>query len=129
MKQLTRKLRAKQTDAERNLWGYLRNRELCGFKFHRQHAIGCYVADFYCPEARLVIEVDGGQHAEQTLKDQKRTFHLNQLGCKVIRFWDHEVLQETESVLDAIRSALTLTPALSLKGRGGNMPKGRDSAE
>ncbi len=71
MKQLARKLRIQQTDAEIKLWDALRNRQVSGLKFRRQHFIGPYILDFYCPERRLVIEVDGGQHAEQLDKDHK----------------------------------------------------------
>ncbi len=107
MEQVARRLRKGQTDAEKRLWNHLRDRQLSGFKFRRQHEIGPYVADFCCPQKKLVLELDGGQHAEQVLKDQKRTAYLNQMGYQVLRFWDHEVLQEPDSVLEAIRLILT----------------------
>ncbi|MBI1977746.1 MAG: endonuclease domain-containing protein [Candidatus Omnitrophica bacterium] len=94
MKQLARKLRVEQTDAEHKLWNYLRNRQISNLKFRRQHVIGSYIMDFCCIEKKLVIEVDGGHHAEgkQLLKDEKRTAYLVQMGYQVLRFWDHEVL-------------------------------------
>lgn len=107
MKQWVRRLRKEQTDVEKKLWAHLRDRELSGFKFRRQHEIGPYVADFCCLQKKLVIEVDGGQHAGQVLKDRIRTDSLNQMGYQVLRFWDHEVLQELDSVLESIRLALT----------------------
>ncbi len=104
--QFVRKLRVEQTDAEHKLWDALRNRQISHFKFRRQHPIGPYIVDFYCAERGLVIEVDGGQHAQGILKDQKRTDYLTQMGCRVLRFWDHEVLLELDSVLEAIRLVL-----------------------
>ena len=106
MKQFARRLRKEQTDAERKLWFALRNRQLSSFKFRRQHEMGPYIADFCCPQRKLVVELDGSQHAEQALKDQKRTLDINQMGYQVLRFWDHEVLQELDTVLEAIRLAL-----------------------
>lgn len=106
MKALTRRLRREQTDAEKKLWIHLRDRLLSGFKFRRQHEIGPYVADFCCPGKKLIIELDGSQHMEQALKDQRRTDFLHRKGYQVLRFWDHEALQEPDSVLEAIRLAL-----------------------
>ena len=110
MKELTRKLRKEQTDTEMKLWNVLRNRELSGFKFRRQHEIGPYVVDFCCSEKKFIIEVDGGHHMEQISKDQQRTDYLNQLGYQVLRFWDHEVLEELDSVLESIRIHLMNDP-------------------
>jgi very-short-patch-repair endonuclease len=88
-----------------------------GLKFRRQHPIAPYVLDFYCAEAHLGIELDGGQHNEpQSLeRDQERTAYLEAHGVKVLRFWNHEVLQETEAVLRQLCDTLTqtLTPPLS----------------
>ena len=118
-------LRRKETDAERKLWQNLRGRQLGGYKFRRQHSLGSPIADFYCPERKLVIELDGGQHLTESLKDAHRTKELNQMGCRVIRFWDHEVLQEIDAVLEAIRLHLSdpHPHPLPLRGRGGK--KGR----
>ena len=107
MKEFVRRLRKEQTDAERKLWLALRGRRLEHFKFRRQHSLGPYIADFCCPEKRIIIEVDGGQHTQQILKDQKRTKFLNQKGYQVLRLWDHEVLQSLDSVLEKIYLTLT----------------------
>jgi len=111
------------TDAERLLWQHLRNRQLGMYKFRRQHPVGPYIVDFVCLEKKLVIEVDGGQHAEQTEPDAKRSDYLKEKGYRVIRFWNNEVLKETEAVLSVIFSSLDgnvipRTPALSPGGEG-----------
>jgi very-short-patch-repair endonuclease len=98
-----RLLRKHQTDAETRLWHCLRNRQLLGLKFRRQHAIDHYIVDFVCADLKLVVEIDGGQHAENYQYDQRRTAHLESLDYKVIRFWNNEVLTETEAVLESIR--------------------------
>jgi very-short-patch-repair endonuclease len=95
-----RALRTTGTDAEHKLWYHLRARRLNGFKFRRQHPVAPYVADFYCDELRLVIELDGSQHSEEI--DSTRTHALERQGLLVLRFWDNQVLQETEAVLEAI---------------------------
>lgn len=93
-------------EAEQLLWSLLRNRRLAGAKFRRQHPIGRYIMDFYCHEKKLVIELDGGQHSEQQDYDQRRDIYLNQLGIRVLRFWNNQMLQETESVLEKIYHTL-----------------------
>ncbi|WP_216369802.1 endonuclease domain-containing protein [Ramlibacter montanisoli] len=111
-----RELRKTSTDAETILWFRLRNRQLLDLKFRRQRPIGKYVADFACLEIGLVIELDGGQHLDQIAYDAKRTEEMKQLGFETLRFWDHEVLQETDAVMERIRQfAETLTPTLSRK--------------
>lgn len=95
-------LRKQLTDAERRLWYHLRSRRLSGYKFRRQHPVGPYFADFACLEAGLIVEVDGGQHADQHDSDARRTAYLQSQGFKVLRFWNHEVLGDTEAVLQAI---------------------------
>ncbi|MFH1137463.1 MAG: DUF559 domain-containing protein [Pseudomonadota bacterium] len=97
-----RSLRKEQTDAEGRLWRLLRDRRLAGKKFRRQHPFPPYIVDFYCHEAKLVIEVDGGQHAETRRHDAIRSAFLEQSGLRVIRFWNNEVLQCNEDVLEAI---------------------------
>src|SRR5262245_48292532 len=94
-----RHLRRDQTDAERKLWARLRDRQLFGAKFRRQHPIGRFVADFCCAERLLVVELDGGQHATQREADRRRSDFFAAKGYRVIRFWDHEVLQEADAVL------------------------------
>ena len=117
-----RHLRRRQTDAERRLWHHLRTRRLGGHKFRRQHTIGKYIVDFYCEDARLVIELDGGGHNEPQQKayDKRRTSTLEQLGLTVLRFWNHELLLNTEQVLEVILEALenVPSPCPSPRGRG-----------
>ena len=101
---LSRSIRKKQTPAETLLWSLLRNRELNGLKFRRQYPVGNYILDFYCPEKKLAIEVDGGQHMVNKQQDQTRTLALEKRGIKVIRFTNDEVLTNIESVLDVINN-------------------------
>jgi len=104
--QRARALRRRMTDAERLLWRHLRNRELGGWKFRRQYPVGPFIVDFICVEKNVVIEVDGGQHAENEALDLQRSAYLNKMGYRVLRFWNNEVLQETEAVLTAIFAIL-----------------------
>jgi very-short-patch-repair endonuclease len=104
--QRARALRKRLTDAERRLWHHLRNRELGGCKFRRQYPVGPFIVDFICVEKNLVIEVDGGQHAENEEQDLQRSAYLNKMGYRVCRFWNNQVLQETEAVLEAIFAIL-----------------------
>ena len=101
-----RALRQRLTDAERLLWRHLRNRELGGWKFRRQYPVGPYIVGFICVEKNLVIEVDGGQHQENEELDAQRSAYLNKMGYRVFRFWNNQVLQETEAVLEAIFAIL-----------------------
>ncbi|MDH2385144.1 endonuclease domain-containing protein [Bradyrhizobium sp. CER78] len=102
---LARRLRANQTDAEIALWKHLRNRQIDGHKFARQVPIGNYICDFACREKRLVIEVDGGQHAGSAA-DAIRDRYLADEGYRVLRFWNNEVLGNIEGVLTTIEAAL-----------------------
>jgi very-short-patch-repair endonuclease len=100
-----KKLRSNMTDAERRLWYRLRAHRFGGIKFKRQVPIGPYVADFACLNRRLVLEIDGGQHAESEtdcLRDQR----LREAGFKVLRFWNNDVLARTDTVLELIMDAL-----------------------
>ena len=90
----------------KKLWRVLRSRRFEGFKFRRQHVVGPYIADFCCLSKRLIIELDGGQHASQVDSDQIRTKFLKQKGYRVIRFWDHDFLKNAEAVLTAIAEKL-----------------------
>ncbi len=103
-----RKLRKQSTDTERHLWRHLRDRQIEGFKFRRQHAIGKYVVDFVNLERKVVIELDGGQHAFNP-GDRVRDEWLRAEGYEVLRFWDNQVFCSLEGVLEDIRNAL-LTP-------------------
>ena len=97
-----RNLRKNMTPAEQTLWKHLRGKRLAGYRFRRQQPLGQYILDFVCVDAKLVIEIDGGQHAEQTAYDETRTRYLQNLGFTVIPFWNNEVLQQTDAVLTAI---------------------------
>ena len=101
-----KELRKSQTDAERTLWRHLRSQQLSGFKFRRQQPIGTYIADFVCFEQQLIIEIDGGQHANQAEYDSARTQWLESQGFRVMRFWNNQVLRETDGVVAVILEAL-----------------------
>ncbi len=101
-----REMRKGQTDAEQLIWHLLRGRQIAHAKFRRQHPIGRYILDFYCDEHKLAIELDGGQHAEQINYDETRTAFFSAQGIRVLRFWNNQVLQETENVMEAIWQAL-----------------------
>jgi very-short-patch-repair endonuclease len=88
------------TDAEKVMWSQFRNRRFRGLKFKRQWTIGVHVVDFCCIERRLVVEIDGGQHSSD--RDAPRTRILNELGYRVVRFWNNEVLQNLDGVLEAL---------------------------
>jgi very-short-patch-repair endonuclease len=104
--QRPRRLRNDSTDAERHLWRHLRNRQLQGCKFRRQHPFGGFILDFACLERKLVIELDGGQHADETAYDLTRTQRLEQAGFVVLRFWNNEVFENVEGVVEVILDAL-----------------------
>ena len=101
-----RRLRGGQTDAEQKLWHHLHNRHPQGWKFRRQHEIDRYIADFACPDAGLLVELDGSQHGGQRAYDEARTRKLESMGYRVLRFWDNEALTNIEGVLEVILEAL-----------------------
>ncbi|HEV7291171.1 MAG TPA: endonuclease domain-containing protein [Devosia sp.] len=103
--QATKMLRANMTDAERKLWARLRNRQFLGFKFVRQHPVGPYIADFACRDADLIVELDGGQHADNR-EDLLRTQALREHGYSLIRFWNDEVLTNIDGVLTVLMEHL-----------------------
>jgi very-short-patch-repair endonuclease len=105
-----RALRSRMTNAERKLWYALRDRRFQSFKFRRQVPIGRFIADFVCFEARLLIEVDGGQHAD-SLRDQYRDRWFAANGFRVLRFWNNDVLSNLEGVLTVLSGALDVEPA------------------
>ncbi|MBS0194615.1 MAG: endonuclease domain-containing protein [Proteobacteria bacterium] len=119
-----RRLREQMTDAERRLWTVLRGRALLGRKFRRQYPIAGHIVDFVCIDARMVIEVDGGQHADARSADAARTARIEALGYKVIRFWNHDVLQNIEGVYQVIERELCgrqpTPPQPSPASRGGS---------
>jgi len=99
-----RRLRREQTDVERKLWYALRDRRLGEFKFRRQQPIGPYTVDFFCSDAKLIIELDGSQHAEaeNREKDEKRTEFLESRGYKVLRFWNCDLIENMDGVIETI---------------------------
>lgn len=107
----SRELRKNMTDAEKKLWYHLRNRQFEGLKFRRQHQIRNYIVDFICLEKKIVIEVDGSQHIENTTYDSKRTKWLERQGFKVIRVWNNNVLNQIEFVLDMLYQEIQNSPS------------------
>ncbi|MEC9344857.1 MAG: DUF559 domain-containing protein [Pseudomonadota bacterium] len=101
-----RQLRSRMTEAEKRLWSRIRYRQVTGARFRRQQAIGPWVVDFFCPAARLVIEVDGGQHVARADADLARTTWLAERGYRVIRFWNNDVLARTDAVVEEIARVL-----------------------
>ncbi len=106
---LAKQLRKNMTDAERRLWTALRAKRFAGWKFRRQEPLGTYIADFVCHEAKLIIEVDGGQHA-QSAADSTRDQWFAEHGYRVLRYWNNDVLEQTEAVLEHILATLSPTP-------------------
>jgi len=102
--QLARRLRSALTDSERHLWGRLRRKQLHGVQFYRQKPIGAYIVDFYAPQAKLIVEIDGSQHCEgrQATRDARRDEYLTGIGLLVMRFNSSEVLTNTDAVVEAI---------------------------
>jgi very-short-patch-repair endonuclease len=103
--QNARRLRLNSTDAERRLWAVLRDRRLAGYRFRRQHPIGDFIVDFACTKHQLVVEADGGQHADKA-EDERRTAFLQAVGWRVIRFWNNDVLANTEGVIETVLRVL-----------------------
>ena len=111
LRQAVRENRAKPTSTEAALWTELRNRRLNGYRFRRQHAIGRFVVDFYCSDARLVIEVDGPIHRSRRAEDRERDAELERRELRVIRFTNDEAMKEMPSVLGRIAAHLTPNPS------------------
>jgi very-short-patch-repair endonuclease len=109
MLRYARALRGNPTDPEHLLWNRLRRRQLAGFKFRRQHSVGPYICDFACLEARLIVELDGSQHVEQSAYDARRDSFLRSRGFRVLRFWNNDVLNQTEIVIETMYEALHRT--------------------
>jgi very-short-patch-repair endonuclease len=110
LKQRRRELRRNQSDAERALWAKVRDKQFLGMKFFRQYSIGPYILDFYCPTAKLALELDGGQHnySDKRKYDTARSEYLKAKGIDVMRFWDNDVLLDIESVM--FKLSLKVTP-------------------
>ena len=114
-----KRLRREMTDAERRLWKHLRAGRLEGFKFRRQHPVPPYVLDFCCVEVGLAIELDGSQHSEA--RDASRSRYLESQGWRIVRFWDNDVLNKADAVVEAIWNILsrpTLSPTPLPEGEG-----------
>ena len=119
---VAKNLRKQSTDTEQLVWKYLRAKWLNGLKFKRQRLIGNYIVDFVCFERKIIIELDGGQHAQpdQMLKDNERDQWFERQGYEVLRFWDNEVLRNTRGVLEVIwKKCLNRPPLNPLPSREG----------
>jgi very-short-patch-repair endonuclease len=121
--EFSRELRKSQTPFESLLWSMLRSRRFEGFKFRRQHVIGPYIADFCCLNPKVIVELDGGQHAEREAYDKRRTAYLEKKGFKVIRVWNNESLDLT-GLEQYLCLALTLPSTVRGPGEGNNGPSG-----
>jgi len=104
-----RRMRRAMTEAELKLWNELRAHRLMGLGFRRQVPIGRYIVDFACPEHKLIVEVDGSQHAENLIRDQARTTYLEQQGWQVVRFWNDDVLSDIDNVCTHILRLIAST--------------------
>lgn len=102
---IARTLRRNETEAEKALWRVLRGRQLLGFKFRRQSPIAGFIADFLCEELRIIVEADGGQHADSAA-DRDRTLRLQAAGYQVIRYWNNDILTNLEGVLEDLRERM-----------------------
>ncbi len=108
------------TEAERRLWQILRSHQMQGYKFRRQVPIGRYIADFVCHEARLIVEIDGGQHDCLSLREVERSGFLQNEGYRILRVWDNEVLGNLDGVHEAVANELgRITPTQTLPHQGG----------
>ena len=117
-----RTLRQNTTEAERRVWQILRLHQMKGYKFRRQVPIGRYIADFVCHEARLIVEIDGGQHARSSPREAERTGFLQNQGYRVLRFWNNEVLANLDGVHATIAGELSrITPTPTLPHQGGGL--------
>jgi very-short-patch-repair endonuclease len=123
--QNARVLRRNFTEAERRLWAALRDRRLAHYKFRRQRSVGPFIADFVCIAHRLVIEADGSQHAENPT-DEARTIWLEEHGWKLVRFWNNDILENTEGVLESILQILRQTPPSPTRPSRAGSPLSRE---
>lgn len=122
-----RQLRKNPTDAERLLWQKLRFWQVDGRKFRRQQPLGGYIVDFVCLEGRLIVELDGGQHADRNAYDKKRDDWLRNQGFVILRFWNHDVLNNIDGVMEQILDSLKNTPYLNPSPQGGRRLRRRKS--
>ena len=119
----SRELRNNPTEAEKRLWAYVRNRQVQQTRFNRQVPIGRYICDFVARSPKLVIELDGGQHAEQGDRDAARASYLEREGYRVLRFWNNDVLQRIEGVLMVTEEALKDRPSPNPSRDAGGEPR------
>jgi very-short-patch-repair endonuclease len=124
MDSVARQLRISQTEVEKRLWYRLRNRQISGCKFRRQAPIGRYIVDFACFERALVVELDGGQHADITTEEERRTKWLKSQGLAVLRFWNNEVIENMEGVLFRIAEELARRAAFAHTPHPVPLPQG-----
>jgi len=119
LKQYSRQLRENMTDAERKLWAKIRRKQIKEYQFYRQKPIGDYIVDFYCPRAKLVVEIDGSQHlvGETIQYDRIRDDYLSSLGLRVLRFTNTDVLTNIKGVIERIEDEIPLSPPFF---KGGN---------
>ncbi len=122
-----RALRKHPTEAEQRLWRELRYWQLGGSKFRRQQPVGRYIVDFLCFEKKLIVEVDGGQHADQLNYDAERDAWLRSQGFSILRFWNNEVLENINGVKETILLKLNITPFLSPSPQGGRKRTARSN--
>jgi very-short-patch-repair endonuclease len=116
------RLRQDMTEAERQVWQMLRSHQMNGYKFRRQVPIGRYIADFVCHEARLIVEIDGGQHDRSSPREAKRSGFLQNEGYRILRFWNNEVLANRDGVHETIADELgRITPTQTLPHQGGGL--------
>jgi len=107
----SRELRTNATLAERRLWRRLSARQVAGFRFNRQFPIGPFICDFVSRSAKLIVEVDGGQHSDQAKADARRTTYLKSQGYRVVRFWNNDVIENTDGVVEVIARILADSPS------------------
>jgi len=110
LKQRRKGLRRNNTEAEKTFWMHVHNRRFSGRKFYRQYSLGSYILDFYCPELKVAIELDGGQHNQDDNKeyDAARSVYLKAQGIEVMRFWNNDVLNNIEGVLNKLAESVNL---------------------
>ena len=117
-----RTLRQNMTEPERRVWQILRSHQMKGYKFRRQVSIGCYITDFVCHEARLIVEIDGGQHDRLSPREAERSGFLQNEGYRILRFWNNEVLANLDGLQKTIADELgRVTPTQTLPHQGGGL--------
>jgi very-short-patch-repair endonuclease len=116
LKNTARTLRKKMTDSEKLLWLRIRRKQLKGFQFYRQKVVGSYIVDFYCPSAKIIVEVDGGQHFQEIVKqrDKERDEYLSGLGFQVLRFLSWDVMKDVDRIVDEIGNRLNWSKSPSV---------------